>query len=402
MDNNIRKIIYSVSVCSENKYKELFLNSENKPGQQVQKYHRLLLDGLASDKDMNIEVISKLPITKDNFKKTYLKGDVERFRSIKFCYIPIFNIPVLRNFIAFIYILMNVIRLSSKKDTVIVGDVLNITTSIANLIAGKVKGIRTVGIVTDIPTLLEASNRGNTSIFTRLLSSFNDYIIQSFDSYIFLTEPMNNLINKKNKPYVVLEGHVDIDMKHTNNLPSNKYDKIVCMYTGSLKKIYGIKMLTEAFIKANIFNSELHIYGDGDFKEELIEICKKNNNVKYLGVKLNEHIVKEQLKATLLINPRPTNEEYTKYSFPSKNMEYMVSGTPTLTTKLPGMPEQYNEYVYLIEEESTEGLINALKKVLSHSREELHLKGERARQFVLKEKNNHVQASKIINMIASI
>lgn len=402
MDNNIRKIIYSVSVCSENKYKELFLNSENKPGQQVQKYHRLLLDGLASDKDTNIEVISKLPITKDNFKKTYLKGDVERFRSIKFCYIPIFNIPVLRNFIAFIYILMNVIRLSSKKDTVIVGDVLNITTSIANLIAGKVKGIRTVGIVTDIPTLLEASNRGNTSIFTRLLSSFNDYIIQSFDSYIFLTEPMNNLINKKNKPYVVLEGHVDIDMKHTNNLPSNKYDKIVCMYTGSLKKIYGIKMLTEAFIKANIFNSELHIYGDGDFKEELIEICKKNNNVKYLGVKLNEHIVKEQLKATLLINPRPTNEEYTKYSFPSKNMEYMVSGTPTLTTKLPGMPEQYNEYVYLIEEESTEGLINALKKVLSHSREELHLKGERARQFVLKEKNNHVQASKIINMIASI
>ena len=64
--------------------------------------------------------------------------------------------------------------------------------------------------------------------------------------------------------------------------------------------------------------------------------------------------------ATLLINPRFSNEEYTKYSFPSKNMEYMASGTPILTTKLPGMPKEYYEYIYLFEEESIEGMKNKM------------------------------------------
>ena len=58
--------------------------------------------------------------------------------------------------------------------------------------------------------------------------------------------------------------------------------------------------------------------------------------------------VAEELKATLLVNPRPTTEEFTIYSFPSKNMEYMASGTPLLTTKLPGMPEEYHQYVLAI------------------------------------------------------
>ena len=46
-------------------------------------------------------------------------------------------------------------------------------------------------------------------------------------------------------------------------------------------------------------------------------------------------------------------------------MEYMASGTPLLTTKLPGMPEDYYPHVYFFEEESVQGYADALKKVLS-------------------------------------
>ena len=56
--------------------------------------------------------------------------------------------------------------------------------------------------------------------------------------------------------------------------------------------------------------------------------------------------------------------EYTKNSFPSKNMEYMVSRTPIMTTKLPGMPEKYDPYVYFIEDESPDGIANVLRKVI--------------------------------------
>ena len=48
-------------------------------------------------------------------------------------------------------------------------------------------------------------------------------------------------------------------------------------------------------------------------------------------------------------------------------MEYMASGTPVLTTRLPGMPAEYYPYVEFIDEETPEGIARALKRVLSRS-----------------------------------
>ena len=38
------------------------------------------------------------------------------------------------------------------------------------------------------------------------------------------------------------------------------------------------------------------------------------------------------------VNPRQNNEEFTKYSFPSKTMEYLASGVPVVAYKLDGIP----------------------------------------------------------------
>ena len=115
---------------------------------------------------------------------------------------------------------------------------------------------------------------------------------------------------------------------------------------------------------------------------------------------LNTEIVAREQEATLLVNPRPTDEEYVKYSFPSKTMEYMASGTPVLTTVLPGMPKEYHPYVYLLEDETAGGITKMLKEVLSNSDEELFRKGTEARRFVLEQKNNVIQARKILEMLS--
>ncbi len=74
--------------------------------------------------------------------------------------------------------------------------------------------------------------------------------------------------------------------------------------------------------------------------------------------------------------------------FLQKNIEYMASGTPLLTTKLPGMPKEYYPYVFLIENESVEGYAKALESVLAQSDEELYVFGEKKRKilFLKKEK----------------
>ena len=122
----------------------------------------------------------------------------------------------------------------------------------------------------------------------------------------------------------------------------------------------------------------------------------------YHGTVLSSKIIEIQKYASLLVNPRPIVDEYTKYSFPSKNMEYMVSGTPVLTTDLPGMPQEYKEYVFIIEDYSIEGIKDKLCEIASIDKKELMKAGQRAREFVLIKKNNIVQARKIVEMIYSL
>lgn len=135
---------------------------------------------------------------------------------------------------------------------------------------------------------------------------------------------------------------------------------------------------------------------------EMAQISNQDHRIKYMGIVSNEMVVKALKEATLLINPRPSNSEFTKYSFPSKNMEYMASGTPLVTTPLPGMPKEYNRFVYLFNDESVEGISSTLRVLLSKSSDELYKFGLRAKQFVINHKNNLIQAKRILNLSESI
>ena len=80
-------------------------------------------------------------------------------------------------------------------------------------------------------------------------------------------------------------------------------------------------------------------------------------------------------------------------------MEYMLSGTPLLTTNLPAMPKEYKKYIYIIENETIEGIRKKIEEILELNSEELLEKGKNAREFVIKNKNNVIQCKKIIKFI---
>ena len=221
------------------------------------------------------------------------------------------------------------------------------------------------------------------------------------DGYILLTEQMNELVNKSKKPYIVIEGFADSKIK-INNALENKYKKFTIMYAGGLYKKFGVEYLIKAIEQIENSNIQLVLYGTGEMQDILEKEYKNSDKINYKGIAENNEIVEEEMKSTLLINPRFSNEEYTKYSFPSKNMEYMASGTPVLTTKLPGMPKEYNEYVYLIEEESVEGIKSVVEELINKAPRELFEKGKKAQKFVLENKNNITQAKKIIDFIKKI
>jgi glycosyltransferase involved in cell wall biosynthesis len=388
--------IYVSTLCSSKMLSYFFTELKEKPQQQAQKYHRLLAHGLASNENIKVYTVSSLPVTHKNCGKRIIKSSRDIEGNVYYKHLTTLNIPLCRNLLIFIQSFFEILKLSFNKDKkAIICDILSASVTAGAMLAAKICGIKTIAIVTDVPSIA-AKKR------SRFMSSINNYLLKRASSYIFLTEQMNKLLNNKNKPYLVMEGHADINMANIPNELTKKNKTRICIYAGSLRKIYGIDCLVNAFIKANVKNSELHLYGMGDYAKELEQICSKHPNIRYFGVVPNDVIVQNQIRATLLINPRPTGEEYTKYSFPSKNMEYMASGTPVLTTKLPGMPKEYEDYVYIIENESTEGITQKLCELLQKSPEELHLKGSVAKKFVLEHKNNIVQANKVIDLAQGI
>ncbi len=390
------RVIYINRGASPTRFAEYLKKYDNRLQQQGQKYNQLLMEGLVEN---GIEVlsVSTRPINRSISSKKYFKGEKEREMGIDYHYIPFFNMKLLRELSVFFGIFFKVLfGRGKRKETFVVCDGLNIAASLGAIWAAGLRGFKTVGIVTDVPGHLSYCKKVSRS------QKVNLFVMRRFKSYLLLTEQMSEVVNPKNRPYIVLEGHADQAMAQHENTLEGKHEKKVCLYAGSLMKIYGIGNLVEGFVKANIPNTELHIFGNGDYTNELIELTKKYDTVKYMGMAPNQEIVKAEIAATLLVNPRPVGADYTKYSFPSKNMEYMASGTPVLTTKLPGMPADHLDYVYLIEEDNAAGVEKSLRELLTKSREELHEKGMRAKDFVLREKNNVKQAEKLIDMLEKI
>ena len=384
------KILYGYSNCTDRKYNEIFTNKSISVLQADQKYHSLLINGFAKN-GVDMYCYSGLPINRQVTKKLVIREKQEEENGVKYYYYTTLNLPILRQAMILMAAKRAAKKFKQEGKTFIVCDCLNRANAIGLVKGAKKRKIPVIMIVTDLPE----------HQFSRKAAKKCNDLLQKADGYIFLTEQMNERVNKEGRPYVVLEGHADITLEDLNL--EEKYEKTlakkVIVYAGSIHRLYGIQNLVEGFLQANIVDAELHVFGDGDYREELERLACLYPNLKYRGICSNQEVVEVEQRATLLVNPRPPEPEYTKYSFPSKNMEYMVSGTPVLTTKLPGMPKEYYPYVYTIEEASVEGVEKALKSVFSESFEQRNKKGELARQFVLQHKSNVVQAKKIIKFL---
>lgn len=391
-------VLYLSALSSETLINDIHNKTGQNPGFAVQKFSRLLVRGI-QENNVTITSLSSPPITSKYTSNKWIKLPDEYEENIRYKYVPYFNIPVLKNLCVFLYTLFYVLfwGLRDHKNKIIICDVLAVSLSMGALFASKLNRIQSVGVVTDIFGMMVGAN----TFKARVASKLNAHYVRSFDKYILLTEQMNKVVNPRNKPYMIMEGLCDESLMSAPVLDIPKASPRVVLYAGGIHERYGLKMLAEAFVKANVEDAILVYYGNGPYVESYKELCKIHPNLQYGGVASNGEILNEEYKATLLVNPRFSTEEFTQYSFPSKNMEYMASGTPVLTTKLPGMPTEYYSYVYLFLDETIDGYAKTIKRIMSKSSRDLEEIGLSARRFVLFNKNNNVQGKRIIEFIKS-
>lgn len=254
-------------------------------------------------------------------------------------------------------------------------------------------------IVTDLPEYYDLTDSSNT-IMKSIRAIYNRLIYASLkriDSFVILTEQMKVPLNIGERPYIVIEGLVDGG--YNTQFTEVELNKKIILYTGALNYRFGIGNLLEAFKSIDNKDYQLWICGSGEAVEEIISMSKVDNRVKYFGYVTKNEINKLQQQATLLINPRTNEGEYTKYSFPSKTMEYMLSGKPVLMYKLDGVPDEYDQYLNYINGSEPKDIADRLMEICEKPQSELDDFGQKAREFVLENKNSEVQAKKIIDML---
>ncbi len=223
------------------------------------------------------------------------------------------------------------------------------------------------------------------------------FLSRYFDRFVFLTEYMADRLDIPKSRYVVVEGIANHgSIQHT----IRSAEKKSFLYTGTLAKRYGVMNLVAAFSKVENDSVELWICGDGDAKEEIVSAAGSDSRIVYYGQVDRSFALSLQEKASFLVNPRAPEGEYTKYSFPSKILEYMSSGKPVIMYKLDGVPEEYDQFYIAPNALGVDSLCECMTDVLKMSDEKLFKIGDSAKKFVFANKNPEVQAKKIINLFS--
>lgn len=270
---------------------------------------------------------------------------------------------------------------------------------LAGYIKRKYSSIKVIYIIPDLPMYMNVT-KVQKSLVYRTRKKIEEFLfhrsLKNVDGYVLLTDGMKEWFTTDIN-YTVVEGMATID--NTIDVDDIKKKKQI-LYAGGIKREYGVIDLVSAFSQIDDPEWELVIYGDGTDMESVCEYAKKDVRIKIMGSAPNAVVMKHQREAALLINPRK-NQEMAKYSFPSKTLEYMLSGTPMLGYKLAGIPEEYYDNMFVIQD-SENGMEEALRKAMNLPEAERIKMGEKAKQFVVKEKNPEKQCKKILELIGRL
>jgi glycosyltransferase involved in cell wall biosynthesis len=248
-------------------------------------------------------------------------------------------------------------------------------------------------IVPDLPEYM-AVRKGVTKFVFHMLSLVSYSIVSKADSIVAITREMLNKFDTGIKK-VVIEGIAD---KRYISLSETVQRKKYFLYTGTLDRRYGIRNLLDSYVSSGIDDYELFICGDGDDRAYVEGVVAANANVKYFGQLDRDSVLALQRNAALLINPRDNDSEFTKYSFPSKIIEYMSSGVPVLMYRLDGIPDEYYGFCYLIPP-GDDGLKLKLLELSKLSDNEFISKGESAKKFIIENKMPDMQVAKLLDAI---
>lgn len=399
----MKNILYFGTFVDEVEFNKIIKLDKN-PQSATQLFSLKLLNSLIIYKEFNFTILTTNVISEyPSNTRIINKSKNWKYKSQKIKELFFINIPVLKTITLIFSLSLNSLNWffsipKSNKKCVFI-DNYQLPYLLIGFLFSKLSNIPLVGVLTDPPNMTYKLN--NEPILKKAFRGINaklsKYLLNKLNGVIALTDYLAEDFCPASK-YIVVEA---IGEGNNNDKMVSKNDKFIVMYSGGLSLKYGIKILLDSFSDLKLDNIELWFFGKGDALNLILDYEKNDDRIKYKGYLENEHIKKIQTQVSILINPRPIDLPDGKYSFPSKILEYMESGTPSLVTKLKGIPKEYDDHLIYIDPLNKDEIISKIEELYFMDKQQLLILGKNAKEFARK-KNVISQGEKIYQFLNSI
>lgn len=380
---------------SEKREQEIISASKKGISNAANNFQWNLIKGIHANTEEPLIVINALPVGTwpKNYKIFHLKDIEWSCKDIVGHEVGCWNIPLVKQFMRMMKARAWLKKYPCELELLIFTAYLPFLWAVSKLNSAY----KVTAVITDIP---EFYDMHQVSVPRKLLRKihckFVYYFMERVDRFILLTEQMTVPLHVGNRPYLVMEGMCGDTVAKP---PTAKTQPFSMLYTGRLNRRYGLELLLRAMKELPDPDIELWLCGSGEMEKEIHTYAEQDSRIRFFGFLPHEEAVQLQKQATVLINPRTNQGEYTKYSFPSKTMEYMASGRPVMMFHLDGIPREYDPFLTYIPEENTASIRDTVKSLKQLSPSELDAIGARGREFVLKNKNRNVQMRRVLDFI---
>lgn len=199
----------------------------------------------------------------------------------------------------------------------------------------------------------------------------DNWFLQLMITHVDLTFPISESMAQSWLPNSV--KHLVVEGVAPARVPAKRKAKTCSkppqiLYTGQFSHITNFATM---FASCPEIDVNLVFVGGGPDGEKLKQLAASDYRITVKPFVIGEALEQEFSDADYLLNPRDTHWVGARYSFPSKLFDYMARGRPILSTRMPGIPDEYFDCFLELSDNSPQSLMESFRAALETPPEEI-------------------------------
>lgn len=207
----------------------------------------------------------------------------------------------------------------------------------------------------------------------KTLGKYEYRLFDSADAYVFPTELLDENINKKKKPSVIIYGtyRIETALEH-----KKENDIIKCIYAGTFDPRKGGAAAAAAAASFLPKNYCIYILGFGkkneieNMKRTIQDINKKSKaKVFYKGLLKGDEYIRFLQGCDIGLSTQNPDAAFNDTSFPSKILSYLTNGLRVVTVRIPAIEKSaIGNLLYFYDTQNPENIAKAILSVDFHKK----------------------------------